>query len=159
MEKNEKERILYRKKASITQDEYVEFTNKNRRKLLDMFNYKKLIKYTDTKDPMTTEVSLLTTWDEKDNTEAILESMFDQNSGSCIQQYPFCPLILSDKYFLALYNLQYVAFWKTYSQEMTTPIHDEFMEKLGVELDYSYPEVEYDEFSAFVSLYSNTLKL
>lgn len=154
-----KKESFIEKKSSISQEDYVKFTNNHRRQLLGMYNYTKLIGYTKSREPETAEVSILTTWDEKENTEAILESMSDRNSGTCIQDYPFCPLIISDKYFFALYNLQYVAFWKMYSQEIITPIQEQLMERLGADLDYSYPEVGYDEFSAFISLYSSTLKL
>lgn len=144
-------------KSTIGKEEYVEFANKNRGCLLEMYKYPKIVGYDD-RTPVMEDVELLTTWNEKEYTEAAIEGFSDSGSGFCIQTYPFPPMIFKDEYFKALYILQYVDFWRMYTDFRITEQQEDMLKKLGVEIDYSYPEVMFDEFAIFVNIFSDTLK-
>lgn len=166
---NKKHRDLWREmrkkeafiemKSDITKEEYVEFANKNRMQLLEFIKYKKFVRYNSTRQPELIEVELLTTGFERDTATSMYEQMFDQNTGGAMLDFSFPPMILADKYFKALYSLQYFSHWKVYSNIESAPTEEDIIERMGIELDYSYPEVDADEFSIFVALYSDYLKI
>lgn len=165
---DKKQRDLFRKmrkmdafiemKSHIEKDEYVEFANNHRGQLLDFYKYAKVIGR-EGLSPVMEDVPLLTTWDEKEWTQASIEQFSDSGSSQCIQTYPFPPMIFREKYFHALYQLQYVAYWKLYSDFTISRIHERMLEDLGVELDYTAPEVTFDEFAIFVNVFGDTLEL
>lgn len=146
-------------KSSISKEDYVVYTNNNRGALLEFHEYSKFMGYDKDPEDRFVSVKILSTWSEKENVQSMLESTFDRNSPACTVEYPFPPMAFIDKYFKALYTLQFVAHWKVYGVETVPEYQEEMLSEMGVELDYSYPDVEFDEFSAFVLLYSEYLKI
>lgn len=145
-------------KDYMTDEEYVKFANKYRGLLLDMHPFSRIIGRNG-REPKFQDVPILTTWDEKDMTEAAIQSFSDSGSGMGVQEYPFSPIIFREKYFNALHILQYVDHWKLFTTNDISSYEEQMMQKLGVDIDYSYPDLRFDEFKVFINLYSDILKL
>lgn len=165
---NKKFRDLFRKmrrddmfiemKSDVEEHEYVEFANSHRGNMLEMHPFEKIIRRDGT-TAETEQVKLLTTWYEKEYVQSSIEAFGDQCSGFMGQDFPFSPIAFLDKYFYALYRIQYVDFWKLYAQDNITKREEEIITDLGIDIDYSYPEITFDEFAVFVFLFGGYMKI
>ena len=160
-----KKECFIEKESKISKEDYINFTNQHNSELLDIYKYKKFDGYNNhTREPSFSDVEILTTWMEKEYTESMLESFSDSTSGYACQTYPNPPMIFIDKYFKALYDLQYVTLWRFFNENSsyfgsTDDYLDDMLERMGIEIDYAVPEYEHDEFAAFIKLHSIYLKL
>lgn len=152
--------------SKISKEDYVEFANKHRGNLLDLYSYSRFDGYkSDSTEVSMGKVKILSTWNEREYTDAMLETCMDHGSGMCTVEFnTIPPIILKDKYFKALYDLQYVSFWRLYNSaasfySATDDYVDDVLESMGIEVDYATPDFENDEFAAFIFLFSRFLKV
>lgn len=146
--------------AEMTKEEWIDFANNNRINMLDMYSFKEYKKKRKGREPQFKDVQVLSTWAEKETTNACLESLCTpdiSNGGS--MQYPINILVFKDEYIKALMVLGYIDYWKMY-YESDVP-EEELLKDLasiGIDIDYSAPNVIYNEFTGFLNLYGDTFK-
>ena len=138
--------------TDIEKEDFIELCNKRNRQMLKMYKYSYFPK---DKYGKVEDVKILSTGDEKDTTSAALDDVFDADSGQGIMRYNFNPFILKMEYINALNVLELISLWKIYT---TTPVDERIANELGFDLDYSYPQLIYDELVGFISIYGDTFK-
>lgn len=137
---------------NLTRAEYTEFCNNKNKQMLKMYPYT----YFDKKKyGIPLEIKILTTGDEKDTTGAALDDIFDSDSMQGMMVYEFNPFVLNIEYLNALNKLEFINLWKMYTAQH---IDYRVAEELGFQLDYSYPEITYDEVVGFITIYGDTFK-
>lgn len=144
--------------VEMEDDEYVKYANTNRGKMLSVYPYDYKIKYPNRGEELTLgTVEILSTWYEKTTTEDFSESAdLRELELAC----SMCPFIFNKKYRRALYDLQFVAFWKVLAHN----VEDRYQflnieDRERMQEDYNGPMVTYDELSIFISLYGDTFSV
>lgn len=151
-------------KSDIDKEEFVAFANHHNGCQLKMYDFDRFIKYPSRAEeddppyePEFETVQVLATWSEREITQSALETFSDSGGGQCAQTYPFSPLVFQDKYVRALELLQYIKFWTLYSSENVSDMEEFMLAGFNIDIDYSYPDVTYDEFAAFINLFADVL--
>lgn len=142
--------------SNIDKDDYKEFTNSNRGRLLEFFDFIHFKGYTDDACVNKEEkVTILTTWEERELTSASADDGITDLTEYV--DYNFFPFIFKGKFVKALDCLQYISHWKClgssekFSQLLLPDEADEYM-------DYVSPSIKIDEFSIYILLFGDTYK-
>lgn len=148
--RNVKDNFIERK-SKISKEDYKKFGNANNGCRLDRFSFQHYANYY--KDKECKYVKVVTTWNEKEIVQACLDDGLSEINESI--SYSFLPFIFKEKYIKALSVLEYISFWKMHGRPeqfigfLTESEQEESM-------DYSYPNVSYDELNKFIDLYGKT---
>lgn len=140
-------------KSDMSKDEYIQYVNSNRANMLEYYKFRHLVKRGSI--PQFNEVKILCTWSEKEICSACSDDSINGIDGELTNHT--CPFIYNNKYLNALYKLKYISFWKLFTRiEMPEGFITEDEEEKY--LDYSYPEVQFDELNTFINLFGETFK-
>lgn len=142
--------------SDIDKDEYKDFTNTNRGKLLEVFEYTHFKGYTaDACVASFEKVPILTTWEEMEFTSASSDDGISDMTEYV--NYNFMPFIFKDKYVKALNNLQYISHWKSFgcTEKFQQLLREGEMEDY---MDYVSPSIRIDEFSIYIILFGDTYR-
>lgn len=145
-------------KSEATKELYVNFANKYSGSKLDEYEYYyKDPRYISKKEKRSADewlvAKIVSTWTERAMISDITEIGLSEGEGG--MDYRGNPFILKKKYFNALRKLQYVDLWKVYTNMKEDAIYT--VNRLGLdeetELDYSTPDISYDELELFLFQY------
>lgn len=151
MEERDMDKFIMRK-SKMENDEYVKYANMNNGCILNRYQY---IHFPNRYEEGPENIPILSTWFEKDIVQSHLDDQLSEINEDI--SYDFFPFILSKKYLKALIALEFISFWKMYGDKSKWEglYTDEEENDL---LDYSYPDVTYDELAMFIHLNSETMK-
>lgn len=140
--------------SNVDKDEYKEFANSNRGRLLETFDFMSFEGYTD--DAFVTsfgKVSLLTTWEEREMTSAATDDGIQDMSEYV--KYNFSPFIFKSKFVKALTSLQFMSHWNCQGgpEKFRELLREEEIDEY---VDYVTPSIRVDEFSMYINLYGDT---
>lgn len=138
----------------IEPEEFVKFSNSITSAKLDYYKYTSFQGYDAAKKFI--DVKVLSTWNEKEITSAMLEDSLETTNGELDWNRMF-PLALCKKYIKALDKLEFMTHWRLYGRSEGL---DDYYPEFNLEDydDYSSPNVRYDELHLFTHLYSDTFK-
>ena len=142
--------------SKVTKEEFVDYANTNRACMLDMNEYMHLGEYVNKKRIRTNskKVRILSTWQEKEMCEQGLED--SAITLSEYVEYVAIPYLFKKKYIDALSLIEYTSFWKLVGNSET--VMDILNDGEESDMDYSAPNVLYDEFKIFIKLHGYTFK-
>ena len=142
-------------KSEMDKQEMVQFINSNSGCLLEYrpFLHFKQRYRSDKKVKRADQVKILCTWNEKETVQACLDDQYGESEGPTYNVFPF---IFKSKYVYALRKLEYVSFWKLFGRP---EIFGSFIPQDDLDdMDYSAPDVSYDELMTFINLFGATMK-
>lgn len=102
-------------------------------------------------------VVVISNENEREIVELAMEGIADPATGQNIVEWTFNPFVFNDKYLYYLDKLQFLKLWSIYAPTGQSDVSPELSEKYGID-GYDAPDISYDEFETFISLYGDTLK-
>ena len=147
-------RKFIKRVSNIDKDEYREFTNSNRGRLLEFYDFIHFKGYTDDACINKEEkVQILTTWEERELTSASADDGISDLTEYV--DYNFFPFLFKSKFVKALNCLQYISHWKCLgsSEKFSQLLHPDEVDEY---MDYVSPSIKVDEFSVYILLFGDT---
>ena len=142
-------------KTEISEDEYTNFVNNHRHEMLEYFDYGHRVDTDDEGYPIMDYVQILSTRDEKEMVDSIVELSTDLDTDNI--DYEFNVYALKKEFIKALRNLQFIYWWKF--ENKNRKFFEFLKEDERDDLDNDCPEMDYDEMGVFVYLYQDLLNL
>lgn len=140
----------------ITKEEWEEFANQERGKLLDIYMYKYLpdkVKPDMMIDDAIIEMPIVSTYFEREFIDEIPDGIVDSPKSP---MYRICPLFLRDKYIRALKILGYIDYWAVYGDSKP---YEELLSEFGIDGDFdSLVRLMPNQVNLFIKLYMDLIE-
>lgn len=136
--------------SDVTRKEYVDFANARNNLMIEDKQIERLVRYDDD-SPIMEYVVIPATWFEIEFIDSEKESVSTYMQESGIVEYPF---IFNKKYVKALEILQYVQWWflLSYDEDDNKAV---IPERYHDSASLITPEIDWNEFGIFMSLYGD----
>ena len=141
--------------SKMTKEEYAEFANKNRDKVLEKIEYEHFKKrHPDGTVEMEPVIIISTRYEYEIMDSAKESTLCPDETG---MEYFQHPELFKDEYLDALNKLEYLKCWAVFARaDQLENIHP-VLDDLGVD-DYAAPSFLYDEFEIFFKVFGDTFK-